>query len=137
MHQTLRDAVQARLESAPATARKSGRLPASDRQPIVEVARPNTPEHGDFATNLALQLAKPLRMQPREIAQALIDQLTTAEPDTDALIVRAEVAGPGFVNLWLSPIRVERSVDALRRTGTDYGHGLPAWELRVARHLLR
>ena len=122
MDQTLRDAVRARLEVALTSAQTTGRLPASDQQPAIEVVRPNTPEHGDFATNLALQLARPLRRAPREIAQALVDQLTTpTEPAVDGLLARAEVAGPGFVNVWLSPARVEQGVDAIRRAGPAYG----------------
>ena len=123
MVQTLRDAVQARLVTALTAAQNSGRLPAAEAQPTIEVVRPNTPEHGDFATNLALQLARPLRRPPREIAQALVDALTTSETaeSEDGLIARAEVAGPGFVNLWLSPARVEQGVDRIRGLGTTYG----------------
>jgi arginyl-tRNA synthetase len=83
---------------------------------IVEVAVPQQAEHGDYSTNLAMQAARELKRSPRDIAAALIDGLTT-----DGLISRSEVAGPGFVNVWLSPQHVEQSVDAIRAAGLDYG----------------
>ncbi|MGA1213588.1 MAG: arginine--tRNA ligase, partial [Solirubrobacterales bacterium] len=52
------------------------------------------PEHGDFATNAAMLLAKPAGMNPREIAVALAEKLAK-----DARIASADVAGPGFLNL--------------------------------------
>src|SRR4028119_1762981 len=62
----------------------------------VHVERPNDPSHGDFATNVALANAKVFRRNPREVAEALVGAL-------EAPFVReAEIAGPGFVNFWLS-----------------------------------
>ena len=72
----------------------------------LEVSR--TPEHGDFACNAALVLAKRLGQPPRAIAERLVDALGAGE----GWIERAEVAGPGFVNVWLSG---ERWHDLLRR----------------------
>ncbi|MEL7312083.1 MAG: arginine--tRNA ligase [Pseudomonadota bacterium] len=63
----------------------------------VEIARTRDQQHGDFASNLALQLAKPLRDNPRKIADALVKALP-ASPD----IERVEVAGPGFLNFFLN-----------------------------------
>jgi arginyl-tRNA synthetase len=63
----------------------------------VHVERPNDPSHGDFATNVALANARTFKRNPREVAERLVEAL-------DAPFVRkAEVAGPGFVNFWLSP----------------------------------
>ena len=59
--------------------------------------RPKQADHGDLACNLALQLAKALRRNPREVAQALVDAVRASE--AGALIDSAEIAGPGFVNL--------------------------------------
>src|SRR5690554_5115 len=59
-----------------------------------EFETPNNPEHGDLATSIALKLARPLRRAPRQIAEALRDQL-----ELDAARVAAvEIAGPGFLN---------------------------------------
>ena len=63
-----------------------------DVQPIIE--RPRDPSHGDWATNLAMTLAKPLKRKPADIAQALIAELRLA----DAGVAEATVAGPGFIN---------------------------------------
>jgi len=63
--------------------------------------RPKQAGHGDLACNLALQVAKPLRRPPREVAQALIEAVC-ASP-AGALVASAEIAGPGFVNLRLAP----------------------------------
>ncbi len=76
-----------------------------------------TPEHGDFACNAALVLAKRLGQPPRAIAERLVDALGAGE----GWIERAEIAGPGFVNVWLSG---ERWHDLLRRVlelGSRYG----------------
>ena len=83
---------------------------------MVEVTRPQSAEHGDFSTNLAMKLARDLKRPPREIATALVGGLVA-----DDVIARAEVAGPGFVNVWLQPRHVEKSVDAVRAVGLDYG----------------
>ena len=76
-------------------------------------------EHGDYATNLALKLAGPLRRPPRQIADALVAALN-AGPD-DELLSRAEAARPGFVNVWLTPRYVESAIDEIRSRGTTYG----------------
>jgi arginyl-tRNA synthetase len=81
----------------------------------VHVERPNDPEHGDFATNVALANARVFRRNPREVAQSLVEAL-------DAPFVRrAAVAGPGFVNFWLSAEAIWGEVGALLREGERYG----------------
>jgi arginyl-tRNA synthetase len=78
---------------------------------------PRNPEHGDFACNAALLLAKPLERPPRQVAEQLIARLKAGE----GVIARAEVAGPGFINVWL---RDERWQDLLRSVltqGRRYG----------------
>lgn len=62
--------------------------------PAVRVERPKQREHGDYATNVALQLAKKAGQNPREFAQLLADELTSANG-----VASAEIAGPGFLNL--------------------------------------
>ena len=63
----------------------------------VHVERPNDPTHGDFATNVALANARVFKRNPREVAQNLVEALDTP------YVAKAEVAGPGFVNFWLTP----------------------------------
>src|SRR3712207_2147859 len=81
----------------------------------VHVERPNDPEHGDFATNVALANARVFRRNPREVAERLVELL-------DAPFVRkAEAAEPGFVNFWLSARAIWEEVESLLREGGRYG----------------
>ncbi|MGE4605600.1 MAG: arginine--tRNA ligase [Myxococcota bacterium] len=66
--------------------------------PEIALETPRNPDHGDFACNAAMLLAKQLREAPRGIAERIVAAL----PVGSGLIARAEVAGPGFVNIWLS-----------------------------------
>jgi len=75
-----------------------GVLPEGLNLDNVAVEPPRDAAHGDMATNAAMVLAKPARMKPRDIAEALAGKLAA-----DARITRAEVAGPGFLNLSLDP----------------------------------
>jgi arginyl-tRNA synthetase len=83
----------------------------------VTVERPRNPEHGDYATNLALQLGKKVGANPRELA----GWLATALADADG-IAAADVAGPGFVNLRLDASAQNVIVTNVLDAGTDYGH---------------
>src|ERR1044071_7071246 len=69
-------------------------LDTSALPPAVTIERPRNPEHGDYATNLALQVAKKLGVPPRELANWLAEGLAGQDG-----IAGAEVAGPGFLNL--------------------------------------
>jgi arginyl-tRNA synthetase len=84
----------------------------------VTVERPREAGHGDYATNVALVLAKPARRNPRELAQALATALAAALQDT---IAAAEVAGPGFINVRLAPAARQRVVRAVLDARGDYG----------------
>ena len=88
----------------------------------IHVERPNDPSHGDFATNVALANARTFRRNPREVAENLVEAL-------DAPFVRyAEVAGPGFVNFWLSPGAIWGEVGTLLGEGDGYGRRKPSGE---------
>ena len=82
----------------------------------VTVERPRNPEHGDYATNLALQLGKKVGVNPRELA----GWLATALADADG-IASAEVAGPGFVNLRLDASAQGVVVNNVIDAGKNYG----------------
>ncbi|MGB7480028.1 MAG: arginine--tRNA ligase, partial [Burkholderiaceae bacterium] len=69
--------------------------------PAVTLERPRDPAHGDVACNIAMQLAKPLKKNPRELAQVLVAAVL-ADPARVGLIDSADVAGPGFINLRLA-----------------------------------
>jgi arginyl-tRNA synthetase len=83
----------------------------------VTVERPRNPEHGDYATNLALQLGKKVGANPRELAGWLAAALTEADG-----IASAEVAGPGFVNLRIEASAQGVIVNNVIAAATDYGH---------------
>ena len=83
----------------------------------VTVERPRNPEHGDYATNLALQLGKRVGANPRELAGWLADALTGVDG-----IAEATVAGPGFVNLRLAATAQGVIVKNVIEAGRGYGH---------------
>ncbi|UQS23002.1 arginine--tRNA ligase [Amycolatopsis thermalba] len=84
----------------------------------VTVERPRNPEHGDYATNLALQVAKKAGLAPRDFAQELADALAA----TDG-IDSAEIAGPGFVNLRLAADAQGEQIRQVLTLGDAYGRG--------------
>ncbi|MDJ0957267.1 MAG: arginine--tRNA ligase [Arenicellales bacterium] len=77
---------------------------------------PRDKSHGDLATNLALSLAKAARQNPRELAQRLIDALPPSEH-----IAKVEIAGPGFINIFLSPSSQFEVLSRIHRQGCRYG----------------
>ncbi|HOY69552.1 MAG TPA: arginine--tRNA ligase [Methylotenera sp.] len=80
------------------------------------VDRPKSAEHGDFATNLALILAKPLKQNPRAIATRIIEAL----PKND-FIAKTEIAGAGFINFFLNAQSQQNVVKLILATGENYG----------------
>lgn len=93
----------------------AGELPAGLDTANVTVEPPRDPAHGDMATNAAMVLAKPAGMKPREIADRLAARLT------DPRISAAEVAGPGFLNLRLSPVVWQGVIRSALQAGTEFG----------------
>ncbi|SFI21205.1 arginine--tRNA ligase [Albimonas pacifica] len=93
-----------------------GALPPGLDLANVAVEPPRDPAHGDMATNAAMVLAKPARMKPRDIAEALAPLL-----EADARVASAEVAGPGFLNLRLSPAVWRAAVATALAQGADFG----------------
>ncbi len=82
----------------------------------IHLERPRDPSHGDFATNLALQLAKPLKKNPRQIAEQLIAELPVS-PRID----KAEIAGAGFINFRVAADAKTSVVQAVLAQGADFG----------------
>jgi arginyl-tRNA synthetase len=83
----------------------------------VTVERPRNPEHGDYATNLALQLGKKVGVNPRELAGWLTERLRSMDG-----ITSADVAGPGFVNLRIAASAQGVIVNNVIDAGPNYGH---------------
>ncbi len=110
--------VQAALATLPADI-----LP-TDISPTVVVERTRDPAHGDFATNVALQLAKPARRNPRQLAEAIVAALAPTD-----LIEKVEIAGPGFINFHLSARAYQEELARIFDLGPTYGYSArPAGE---------
>ncbi|WP_299042273.1 arginine--tRNA ligase [uncultured Tateyamaria sp.] len=93
-----------------------GELPAGLETRNVTVEPPRDAAHGDMATNAAMVLAKPAKMKPRDIADVLARRLAE-----DERITSAEVAGPGFLNLRLTPVVWHKVIGQVLSNGTDFG----------------
>ena len=104
------------VKDAAAAVLKAHDLDASVVPDTVTVERPRNPEHGDYATNVALQVAKKAGTNPRELAGWLAEALT-ADPAIDS----AEVAGPGFINLRISSGAQGELVATILETGEAFG----------------
>ncbi|HLS81202.1 MAG TPA: arginine--tRNA ligase, partial [Steroidobacter sp.] len=105
-----------RLLQAALTTLSPDVLPA-DIQPTAALERTRDSAHGDFASNIALQLAKPARRSPRQLAQAIVDALPESE-----FVARTEIAGPGFINFHLSPRAYQQELTRIYDLGPTYGY---------------
>jgi len=92
----------------------------------VALERPSDPQHGDYATNVAMQLAPVRKQAPRELGE----ELAAAAAELDE-VERTEVAGPGFVNLWLAPSWYGEALAEMLEAGRDYGSGSAAKREKV------
>lgn len=84
--------------------------------------RPKNRDHGDYATSVALTLAKPAGMNPRVIADNLRTYLLS-DPEIEGLIAAVDVAGPGFLNITLARAGQSAIIAEILREGEKYGHG--------------
>ncbi len=121
--QRLAQAFEAAAVALAATSGDAAAIEAAGRARAV-LDRPKQADHGDLACNLALQLAKALRRNPREVAQALVDAVR-ASPAGE-LLESAEIAGPGFVNLRLAPSAKRQVIGQVFAEGERYGRAVPA-----------
>ncbi|HTL84311.1 MAG TPA: arginine--tRNA ligase [Acidimicrobiia bacterium] len=108
----IRDTLRTALSQALANAG----LPEPEGGVALEPARSR--EHGDWATNVALQLAKPMRANPLELAQRIADVLVAADVPH---VAKVEVAKPGFVNIFLAPSWLHDVLREVVAQGTEYG----------------
>ena len=91
-------------------------LSADATQINIVLERPKSAEHGDFSSNLAMQLAKPLRQNPRAIAEALITALPKSE-----YIAKVEIAGAGFINFFLNATSQQTIIGEVLNAGDTFG----------------
>jgi len=108
---TLQNLLQLALDNL-----KTQGIIATDISPDIQITRTKDKTHGDFACNLALMLAKPAKKNPRELAQCLIDAL----PE-DKNLDKAEIAGPGFINFFISQSNTLSIIDTVNTQAERYG----------------
>ena len=107
----LEAAIKAALERAFIAGSLSGQIPAS-----IKLERPKDRGHGDYATSIALQLAKPAGKNPRDVAQIICDLLAGTEG-----ISKVDIAGPGFINITLNRANQAELVTTILKATKDYG----------------
>jgi len=94
----------------------SGQLPLI-KIPTVNVEKPREKNHGDFSSNIAMMLAKPARMSPRAIAEAITENI----PTDGGYIEKVDIAGPGFINFFINDHWLYDTVEMILELGDDYG----------------
>jgi arginyl-tRNA synthetase len=115
---TMKDTLRQLLRDALDRCYQNGSLASGEVPAEIVVEVPANPEHGDFATNLAMILAKKEKTAPRKVAEALVQSLAGAED----VFARIEIAGPGFINFFLAPGCWYRVLDEIVRQGETFGH---------------
>jgi arginyl-tRNA synthetase len=97
-----------------------------DLSMLSTVERTRDATHGDFASNVAMRLAKPARRSPRDLAAAIIEKL----PETDQ-VETVEIAGPGFINFYLSPAAFHAELGTILHKCAEYGRRAPKASPRI------
>ena len=103
------------LQQAIQSLQTAGALPA-EAMPAIQLERTRDKSHGDFACNIAMLLAKPARLKPRDIAEKIVSIL----PDS-RLVAKVEIAGPGFINFFLTADSQTMVVPAILEAGDKFG----------------
>jgi arginyl-tRNA synthetase len=116
METTLKTLIDSLLRQALAALPEEA-LPAAVADFKIEVDLTRDPQHGDFATNIAMQLAKATRQNPRKLATALLAALPAHES-----IARVEIAGAGFINFFLHPAAYHAELGRILAENASYGH---------------
>ena len=111
--------MQTKITKAVSTAISS--LQATEKLPQdlkinIQVTRSKDKAHGDFACNIAMQLAKQAQMEPRQLAELLVSSL----PD-DGNITKVEIAGPGFLNFYVNENLHGEILDSILQQNESYG----------------
>ena len=117
----LEAAIKAALERAFKAGSLSGQIPEA-----IKLERPKDRDHGDYATSIALQLAKPAGKNPRDVAQIICDLLA----GTDG-ISQVDIAGPGFINITLNRADQAELVTTILKATKDYGKGSALAGVRI------
>ena len=121
MKETITDLIAQALQAL----EQASRIP-SGLDPAVQVTPSKDSSQGDYASNVALVLAKPAGMAPRDLAQAIVEQL--GESDS---IDRVEVAGPGFINFFVASGASQSIIGTILEKGADFGRGNAGQGIRI------
>ena len=92
-----------------------------ENQAQIKLERPKQADHGDIASNIAMQLAKAAKRNPRELAQEVCDALLN-HPEAQSILAAAEIAGPGFINFKLKPEALWAVIKKIETEKDQYGH---------------
>ena len=111
----MKSTLEHHLQQALNTLQQQGKLAAEVTVPI-QIEHAKSPEHGDFSTNLAFLLAKPMRQAPKAIAELLLTLLPQ-----DPSIERVEIAGAGFINFFLKSDAMTQVVSQILSAGEAFG----------------
>lgn len=112
--------VAAAIHKALEIAKKSNLLQCQIPAQII-LERPKNRDHGDYATSIALTLAKQANLQPRVIAQVIIDSMSSNNLLAPAGISKTEIAGPGFINITLATASQAAIIPKIISAGKEYG----------------
>ena len=127
MIREVRNQIKEILQNAIDTAVQSGDLPHVNT-PDIPFSPTKAPEHGDIASPIALSLAKTAKTSPRKIAESITRHIHLEE---SSLIRKVEVAGPGFINIYLSKIWVYNVLKTIKEAGANFGHSNHGEGIRV------
>ncbi|MCM2358458.1 MAG: arginine--tRNA ligase [Geobacteraceae bacterium] len=108
--------IKAVIADAIKTCRSAGTLTSAEL-PAIVVGRPTHPEHGDFSCNVAMQMAKGERKAPRAVAEILVERLR----ELAGIFDRVEIAGPGFINFFVTDAAWRLTLSDIDAAGADYG----------------
>ncbi len=118
LYEDMKDKIIGKIESAFEAAIADGEFESTDVnvKEMIKLEVPKDKQHGDFACNIAMMLAKALRKAPRQIAEAVVSRIATDED-----VKKVEVAGAGFINFYLTPNWLYKTMEEIEKQGKDYG----------------
>ena len=118
LFENMKDKIASKITDAFDEAVAGGELNSTEAKisDMIKLEVPKDKLHGDFACNIAMMLAKELRLAPRKIADAIV-----AHIQTDEDICKVEVAGAGFINFYLTPNWLYKTIQQIEEQGKDYG----------------
>ena len=112
----MKEKIKALILRSAGKAHESGVLPSAEFPPV-EAEAPKIPAHGDFSTNMAMVMAATQKMAPRKIAEAIVAHLS----DTEGILAKTEIAGPGFINFFVRPEAWHPVLEAIHEADGRYG----------------